>query len=311
MFTKAIVGFDGSERALDALALAESLISRDGELVICHARVKRWFGSKPTEHRRRHQPAERVLARARERVGGRVRVRCRALIGRSTVVALQRATKDERADLIVLGSSHRGPVGRVLPGSVTEGVLHGSRCSVAVAPVGMHRALSGGLTAIAVGVDGKPASADAAKFAAALAGELDAKLRLVAVADLTPRMAASSGYALVYPAMVEARRAQAQEALAQIVDILPTELEVIPETYEGDPAQQLLALSGGVDLLVLESRGRGTLKRIALGSVCGHVVRKAACPVLVLAATRRTEHAVAGLALASSSVSAQRPVGPT
>jgi phosphoenolpyruvate synthase/pyruvate phosphate dikinase len=33
MFTKAIVGFDGSERALDALALAESLISRDGELM--------------------------------------------------------------------------------------------------------------------------------------------------------------------------------------------------------------------------------------------------------------------------------------
>ena len=225
-----------------------------------------------------------------------MRVRCQALIGRSTAVALQTAAKDERADLIVLGSSHRGPVGRVLAGSVTEGVLHGSRCSVAVAPVGMHRALTGGFTALAVGVDGEPASTDAAKFAAALAGELDAKLRLVAVADLTSRMAASSGYALLYPAMVEARRAQ-----AQVVDILPAELEVITETYEGDPAQELLALSGGVDLLVLESRGRGTLKRIALGSVCGHVVRKAACPVLVLAATRRTEHAVAGLALASSS----------
>jgi hypothetical protein len=40
MFTKAIVGFDGSERALDAHVLAESLISRDGELLalsVCRA----------------------------------------------------------------------------------------------------------------------------------------------------------------------------------------------------------------------------------------------------------------------------------
>jgi nucleotide-binding universal stress UspA family protein len=309
MFTKAIVGFDGSERALDALALAESLISREGELVVCYARVQ--HGSKFSEAQRRHDPAEKLLSLARESVGGRVRVGCQRPIGRSTEIALKMAARDERADLIVLVSSHRGSVGRVLAGSVTEEVLHGSRYAVAVAPVGMRHRLTGGFAAIAVGVDGGPASTDVAKFAAALAGELEAKLRLVAVADLTSKLAASSSYALVYPAIVDARRAQARQTLDQVVKILPSELEVISEVYEGDPAQELLALSGGVDLLVLESRGRGMLKRLALGSVCGHVVRKAACPVLVLPAARPNEQAVSAWAPTSTGARPEGPVGST
>jgi Universal stress protein family len=51
---------------------------------------------------------------------------------------------------------------------------------------------------------------------------------------------------------------------------------------EGDPAERLLALSGGVDLLVLESRARGSLRWLVLGSVCGRVVSEARCTVLVL-----------------------------
>ena len=59
--------------------------------------------------------------------------------GVGAAMALQRAAEQQRADLIVLGSSHRGAVGRVLVGSVTEETLHGAPCPVAVAPVGFHR----------------------------------------------------------------------------------------------------------------------------------------------------------------------------
>ena len=37
------------------------------------------------------------------------------------------------ADLVIVGSHGRGVMGRFLLGSVSEGVLHGSRCPVMVA----------------------------------------------------------------------------------------------------------------------------------------------------------------------------------
>jgi hypothetical protein len=40
----------------------------------------------------------------------------------------------EEASVVVLGSSRRGHVGRVLPSAVTDRLLHGAPCRVAVAP---------------------------------------------------------------------------------------------------------------------------------------------------------------------------------
>jgi nucleotide-binding universal stress UspA family protein len=40
------------------------------------------------------------------------------------------------------------------------------------------------------------------------------------------------------------------------------------------------------DAMVMGTRGRGRLKRALLGSVCGYVVVKAPCPVLVVGEAR-------------------------
>jgi nucleotide-binding universal stress UspA family protein len=50
----------------------------------------------------------------------------------------------------------------------------------------------------------------------------------------------------------------------------------------GDPATELTRRSGHLDLLVLGSRSHGPLRRLILGSTSRHLVRHAACPVLVL-----------------------------
>ena len=39
-----------------------------------------------------------------------------------------------RADLVVVGSTHTGRLGRVFPGSTGEKLLHGAPCAVAVVP---------------------------------------------------------------------------------------------------------------------------------------------------------------------------------
>jgi nucleotide-binding universal stress UspA family protein len=61
----------------------------------------------------------------------------------------------------------------------------------------------------------------------------------------------------------------------------------------GDPAEELLAeaRTGGHDLVVVGSRGLGTVGRLLLGSVSTQVVDGAPCPVLVAGAdmTQRIE----------------------
>ncbi|MGH3033911.1 MAG: universal stress protein [Gaiellaceae bacterium] len=63
----------------------------------------------------------------------------------------------------------------------------------------------------------------------------------------------------------------------------------------GDPAVQIIAeaKTGGYDLLVVGSRGRGPLGRLLLGSVSSELVGSTPCPVLVAAAelTERVEPA--------------------
>ena len=53
---------------------------------------------------------------------------------------------------------------------------------------------------------------------------------------------------------------------------------------EGDAATELAAASAELDLLVLGSRGYGSVRSALLGSVSRALVRSAACPVVVLPA---------------------------
>lgn len=43
-----------------------------------------------------------------------------------------------------------------------------------------------------------------------------------------------------------------------------------------------IATDGGYDVIVVGSHGSGFVKRVLVGSVSGHVVHHATCPVLVV-----------------------------
>lgn len=87
----------------------------------------------------------------------------------------------------VVGSSHTGHLGRVLPGSTAERLLHGSPCPVAVVPHGYRSASKGESQMIACAWDGGPESEAALLAAEALAKELSASLRVIAVFEV-PRV---------------------------------------------------------------------------------------------------------------------------
>ncbi|MEV5889093.1 universal stress protein [Nonomuraea fuscirosea] len=57
---------------------------------------------------------------------------------------------------------------------------------------------------------------------------------------------------------------------------------VMTDLYEGSPAERIVELSAGADLVVVGSRGLGALARSLVGSVAGYVAAHARSPVIVV-----------------------------
>lgn len=202
--------------------------------------------------------------------------------------------RSEGADLVVLGSTHRGPVGRVVPGATVAHLLGKAPCAVAVAPPGFGRPpdgdlgwrpLSGdaedaGMRVIGVGFDGSRAANRALDVATELALANGAALRVYAVARryAHPPAADASGHVGGIPTEAESLREQLHKAVAS----LPSEARALPVFLRGMPAVELTtAIELGVDLVVLGSRPGGPIRRALHDSVSNAVLQEAACPVLI------------------------------
>jgi nucleotide-binding universal stress UspA family protein len=286
MFSKVIVGFDGSEQARDALSLGVALTARDGGLIVCCVHHFKMLSAHldPARVHLDRAAAERCAEEAARLLDGALAVSSLLVAGTSAAGALQSTAEQQHADLLVLGSSHRGAVGRVLVGSVTEETLHEAPCAVAVAPVGFHRRTGGArLARIAVGYDVAAPARGALTAGVALASQTGAELRLVAVADTAAALVGGASIAMSYPAIVKARLHAAEEGVAQALAGLPEGILASSEVRDGQAAEKLLEVTHSVDLLVLGSRGHGPVRRLVLGSVCDAVVRAAACPVVIVA----------------------------
>ncbi len=201
--------------------------------------------------------------------------------------------RDQQADLVVLGSTHRGPVGRIVPGATVAHLLAEGPCAVAVAPPGFAqpgtgdgwRPLDGdgddvGLRVIGVGFDGSRAARTALTAATELALAAGATLRVYAVARKLPQVHAAEtpGHVPVSPSEAEELRKALQAAVAE----LPRETRALPVFLRGFPARELIdAVANGVDMLVLGSRPGGPIRRALQGSVTNAVLEDAHCPVLI------------------------------
>jgi nucleotide-binding universal stress UspA family protein len=69
-------------------------------------------------------------------------------------------------------------------------------------------------------------------------------------------------------------------------EISGTAPEVTVSVATGEATEELVSASRDADLLVVGSRGTGGFSRLLLGSVSSQVVHHAACPVVVIPATR-------------------------
>ena len=179
------------------------------------------------------------------------------------------------AGLIAVGATHRGPFGRLAPGSVGMHLLHGAPCPVLVTP---DEGEAPPLRTIGVAFDGRDESLIAVRAADDIAARAGADLIVIGA-----RQPALVGAPLGVPAAFELseedqRRFEAviERAAAQ------TSAKASHRMLTGPPAQEIAEASADLDLIVTGSRGYGAIRGVVLGSVSRHLVDHSACPVLAV-----------------------------
>lgn len=182
MYRRVLVGFDGHAASRDALTLAHGLAALEhAELVLATCLENLDPLATPAHaYERASAEAEYRLSEAARQILGETPFRFRIVGGVSAPRGLHELAEDEGADVVVLGSTHRGGLGKVLPGSVAERLLHGAPCAVMVAPKGFaRRSEPFTIGSIGVGYDGRTESTHAREVAGALAEELGASLKTI------------------------------------------------------------------------------------------------------------------------------------
>jgi nucleotide-binding universal stress UspA family protein len=282
--TPLVVGVDGTERSRDALTLASRLADPGQPLLMTHVhnygRLSSLLSTGEYEQLVR-EVAESTFAAVQETFAPAGQRELRLVSNPSPAAGLQQIARDTNASIVVVGSSHRSGLGRVLAGSVTESVLTGAPVAVAVAP----RNYSGterGLRTIGCGFDGSVESRSAVAWAADLALRRGADLLVLAVHTAVAFGGVSTGGAFGHRSANDALCAALVEQLSDAVAALGDRSEISGRVLEGDAARQLTGASAELDLLLLGSRGYGPVPTVLLGSVSRALVRSAACPVVVL-----------------------------
>ena len=278
-FSRVLVGVDGRDGGRDALALARVLASPVEAKVLAVSVIPYGpfpVGFVPLEDQSA-QDAAPSLEEARDALAG-LEVEARAFGGGSPAWVMSDYAERGEVDLIVVGSPHRGTLGRVFLGSVASSLLHGAACPVAVAPRGYAKQDHDlPIRLIAVAYDGTRESKIALRRAEALALALGASLRLLTV-ERPPRAPAVPGAAGYVPAVPP----EPEKVLSHGMAAVGPKLHVEGQRLDGQPAATLAAAcEDDVDLLVVGSRGYGPALRVILGSVSTELIRTAPCPVLV------------------------------
>ena len=193
-----------------------------------------------------------------------------------------------RPGLVVMGSRGLGPVGRLLVGSVSEGVVHHASCPILVAHGGEE---AWPPERIVAGDDGSESAELAAKMAAGIGGLFGAEQVLVRAHQNPPEPI--GGWSAEDRRRLDEARSREERELngraqvirvaaggrpkARVVDADAT-LALLLAAEEGDERKTMIAVG---------SRGLSVVGRARLGSVSTNILRAASGPVLIYSKPKR------------------------
>jgi nucleotide-binding universal stress UspA family protein len=277
-----ITGYDGSEGAVAAMRFCTRLAAGTGGEVVAASVYphSRWAFRVDDDERDAGEPRHDAGAP----VGAPDVVMC-SVGAPSPAEGLHRLAAEQHASLLAVGVTHRGALGRLVPGGVPDHLVHGAPCPVAVVPAEWA---DRPIRVVAAAYDGSDESRLALAAAVDLAGRAGARVRVLSVWQSL--MPAYLGTGFVYASTeleadsLELRRRE----VADVVADLPDELHPEGVVRTGDPGATLVdACRDDVDALFMGSRGYGPAKSVLVGSVSRYVVDHASCPVIVVPSSAR------------------------
>jgi nucleotide-binding universal stress UspA family protein len=276
-----VVGFDDSDQGRDALQLGEAMRTFTGArlAVVSVDEIEPLWGDVLHWGQARREYYETIFTRARAEVGHEDFDRVSS--AGSVPAALTHIAEVEGADLIVVGSSHRGEIGRVLLGSVGARITKGAPCAVAIAPRGYGDRGHPPIGLIGVGYDGRDEARAALLFAASLARQCGARIRLLAVAPVIEKLEPMK-IAKTVPGYARYQHRHLTAELGAAAKEIPDDVDAETALLDGDPVPELANAGVELDLLVIGSRGYGPVRRVLLGGVSHALMGQVPCPLLIV-----------------------------
>ena len=306
-----LVPLDGSELSEQALPMATSLVHRHGAALnivrvyvpIAGVYGKHTVGYDASLDRELMQDARHYLEGVVERLAAVAGFSANSALREGSVAdAIAQHAVAVAADLLVMTTRGRGPIGRFWFGSVSDALVRQTTLPILFVPprdAPPELAQAPALHRVLVPLDGSELAEQILEPALALGADAQAEYTLLRVVNqmtppsYDPRSRRVSGMReSLLKQLLELDReeyAQAQQYLERLAGSLRTRsLIVHTRVVSNDrpanrPATAILddASTNGFDLIALATHGQGGLKRLMVGSVADKVLRGAATPVLV------------------------------
>ncbi len=209
--------------------------------------------------------------------------RCGTLLGCGDVPhVLMEFVRNHGVDLVVVGTSSRGGLGKVLLGSTAEEIIRVAPCPVLTVGPHVTAVASFGVRSIVCATDFSLGSLRAAEFAVSLAHEYQADLTLVHV---------------VAEVLTDSPDRAIQLTEQRLREMIPSEPQLLyePEVVVelGPVVERILAVANELiaDIIVMGVRGAGAFAQTAshFGSIAHRVVALAPCPVMTVGDPQKTE----------------------
>jgi nucleotide-binding universal stress UspA family protein len=282
---------DGGDSS--ALRLAGSLARSSADrVVVCTVVASAWIPPRhgvDTEYRAHlDQRAAGALVQARSRMPPDIDSTFVVQHARSVPAGLLEVADEHDASLVILGSSPGGLLGRVALGSVTDRLLHGAHCSLAIAPRGFRCGPDARVERVTAAFGDAAGAHDLIVATAAIAARIGASLRIAsfAVRPSTPfaGTVVSGGDDLVVNEWIKGTVASIQEELTRVrarhdvpqpVDVVVGQGLTWSEALEDAP------WCAG-DVLAVGSSSAGPAARVFLGTRASKILRRSPVPVIML-----------------------------
>lgn len=262
-----IVGINGRAQDGEALALARRLTREGAEI----SAVSIGLVDERTASFAARAAADRAAIATIEKLQRqRWNGKCLASTAPSVGRGLAEVAQTQRADLIVVASSRRGGMKRVLAGDAVADVLRFAPCPVAISPVGYRKGRP--IKTVLVAHDGSVEADQAMRRAVGIADALGARISVVEVVEPFVALAPPA------PAALERDYARARRNL----DYLSDQFGVHGVIATGRASHEVAQASLGADLLCVGLHRRTGLPRLLPGGMVQSLLHHVGGPMLVV-----------------------------